>query len=155
MITPVRTSPKFLLNGSRKALAVHFAHTSHGSQIITGLLKLEEVLPVYGVAVEDSTGPVALPSETGALRIYDGNNYPGDTYITPEMYWETPEGTDKTRSVANTGWFNYSTWAWCGQASYYSASQIQTYLDTLNQLETEYPAPAVYLHDRSHRRHGQ
>lgn len=129
-----------------KALAVHFAHTSHGSQIITGLRKLEEVSAEYRVVVEDSGGPVALPSETGVLRIYDGNNYEGDTYITPEMYWETPEGTDKTRSVANTGWFNYSLWAWCGQASSYSASQVQTYLNTLNQLEKEYPSMRfIYL----------
>jgi hypothetical protein len=122
-----------------KTLAVHFAHTSHGSQIITGLWKLEEVSPTHNVAIEES-GPVVLPSEAGALRIYDGNNYSGDTYIIPEMYWYTPDGLAQTRSVANTNWFNYSLWAWCGQVSEYDSSQIQTYLNTLNQLETEYPA---------------
>jgi hypothetical protein len=83
-------------------------------------------------------GAVALPGDSSALRIYDGNNY-GDNYITPELYWESSDGIDHTRDVADTGWFDFSLWTWCGQMSYYSVEQIQNYLDVMAQFETEYP----------------
>jgi hypothetical protein len=35
--------------------------------------------------------------------------------------------------------FDFSLWTWCGQASSYSTTQIQLYLDTLAQFETQYP----------------
>ncbi len=122
-----------------KNLVVHYAHTSHGSQVLLGLEWLESVDPRYNVDIE-ANGPVTLPDDATALRIYDGNNYtPWDTYITPEMYWESTDGINHTRSVADTGWFDFSTWTWCGQASSYGESQIQEYLDVLAQLETDYP----------------
>jgi uncharacterized repeat protein (TIGR01451 family) len=80
-----------------------------------------------------------LPPDSTALRIYDGNNYPGDTYITPDQYWESVGGIDHTRSVADTDWFDFSTWTWCGQASGDSVAQMNEYLATLALLETEYP----------------
>jgi len=41
--------------------------------------------------------------------------------------------------VANTGWFNFSMWSWCGQQSDNSEATVQQYLDTLNQFELQYP----------------
>ena len=81
--------------------------------------------------------------ETGSLCIYDGN--PPETYIRPEDYWEGSAGLNRTRTVANTGLFDFSMWSWCGQASSYSTTQIQTYLDTLAQMETEYPGMQFIL----------
>jgi len=93
----------------------------------------------YNVAILESD-VVSLPSETGALRTYDGNNLGGsDTYITPDEYWETTYGIQKTQSVVNTGWFNLSMWSWCGQQSDNSEATVQQYLDTLNQFESQYP----------------
>jgi hypothetical protein len=71
--------------------------------------------------------------------VYDGNNYPDNTYILPGMYWETPSGLGKTRSVVDTGWFDVSLWTWCGQMSTYSDTRVQNYLDTLAQLQAHYP----------------
>jgi hypothetical protein len=121
-----------------KKFVVHYAHTSHGSQVLTGLEWLESQDSKYNVDIQ-ANGSVVLPGDSTALRIYDGNNYPGDTYITPDMYWESADGIDHTRSVVNTGWFDFSLWTWCGQASEYSETQIQNYLDVMAQLETEYP----------------
>jgi len=122
-----------------KELTVHYAHTSHGGQVISGIENLEQLDPKYDVAVRRSD-TVALPGETNVLRIYDGNNLGGgDTYITPDEYWSTAYGVDRTRSVADTGWFNFSTWTWCGQVSGASESYINEYLDTLDTLELEYP----------------
>jgi uncharacterized repeat protein (TIGR01451 family) len=122
-----------------KALTLHYAHTSHGSQLLTGADWWEAQNPKYSVAIREND-TVELPSEADALRIYDGNNVPGTTYITPDLYWSEPGGVDYTRSVANTGWFGFSMWAWCGQQSDNSVETVQQYLDTLNQFETQYPA---------------
>ena len=121
-----------------KKLTLHYGHTSHGSQIISGITRLEEVDPKYNVAIRD-WDPAGLPDEAGALRIYDGNNYDGDNYITPEMYWSDEEGRNRTRSVASTGLFNLSMWSWCGQQSENDPATVNQYLETLNQFEAEFP----------------
>ena len=97
-----------------KELRLHYAHTSHGSQLVTGITQLQKVDPRFAVSIRTG-GAAALPSGSGALRIYDGNN--PDTYITPELYWSEAPGLAKTRSVASTGLFDYSMWSWCGQQS--------------------------------------
>jgi uncharacterized repeat protein (TIGR01451 family) len=108
--------------------------------VLSGLTNLEGVDAKYNVDIRAS-GAVVLPSDTTALRIYDGNNYdsPNDTYITPDQYWEGAGGRDHTRSVADTGWFDFSTWTWCWQAGSYSEAQMQLYLDTMQGFESEYP----------------
>ena len=134
--TDVSQIPDYWIEQARQ-YAVHYAHTSHGSQILSGLSWLEAQDSRYNVAIQ-ANGTVVLPSDTTALRIYDGNNYAGDTYITPEMYWESADGLAHTRSVVGTGWFDFSLWTWCGQMDYYSDAQIQEYLDTMSQLNGEY-----------------
>ena len=123
-------------------LRLHYAHTSHGSQIVSGIEKLASVDGRYPVAVRTG-GPVALPDAPGALRIYDGNN--PDTYITPELYWAEPAGLAKTRSVAATGLFDYSMWSWCGQQSSNSEATVSSYLDVMDSLEDEFPAMRFVL----------
>ncbi len=136
LTTDIHDIPDVWIAAAKNSV-IHYAHTSHGSQILTGLQWLEARDPKYNVSIL-ANGSVSLPSDSTALRIYDGNNYPGDTYITPEMYWETANGLSHTESVLNTGWFDVSLWTWCGQMSYYSSTQVQTYLNTLNQLEQDY-----------------
>lgn len=121
-----------------REFAIHYAHTSHGSQVLSGLSWLEGQDPKYNIDIQASNG-VGLPGDATAMRFYDGNNT-STTYITPDLYWETTEGMDYTRSVADTGWFDFSLWTWCGQMSYYSFDQVQDYLDALDLLESEYPA---------------
>jgi hypothetical protein len=121
-----------------KNFAVHYAHTSHGSQIMSGLTHLETVDPTYGVSVfyAGSTPPTVLSCTPGDLCIYDGN--PPDTYITPDEYWETQGGVDRTEAVADTGLFDISLWSWCGQMSYYSDTAVQLYLDTMAGWDSGY-----------------
>ncbi|MBN2548396.1 MAG: hypothetical protein JXB15_04515 [Anaerolineales bacterium] len=128
--------PDYWIEQARKYV-VHYAHTSHGSQVLTGLDWLESRDARFNVDIQ-ANGSVVLPGDTTALRVYDGNNYSGSTYITPDMYWESASGMDHTRSVANTSWFDFSLWTWCGQMSYYSDEQIQDYIDVMDQFEGEY-----------------
>jgi hypothetical protein len=136
--TDIRDIPDNWINAA-KNFVVHYAHTSHGHQILSGLEWLESQDPKYNVDIQVN-GTVVLPDDTTALRIYDGNNYDGNTYITPDLYWESEDGINHTRGVANTGWFDFSLWTWCGQAQSYSETQIQNYLDVMAQFETEYPS---------------
>ncbi len=90
--------------------------------------------PNFGFAIEYS----ALPTETGVLRIYDGNG--DETYITPELYWQTPEGLARTRNTLDSNAdITVSLWSWCTQLDYYSEAEVLEYLDAMNSLEQDYP----------------
>ncbi len=122
-----------------KLLTIHYAHTSHGSQINSGAELLETIDDNYSFARRASSSEGLPPIEDPpALRMYDGN--PPETYITPEDYWATEAGKDRTRAVADTGNYDFSMWSWCGQQSSASEAYTQSYLDTMAQFEVEYPA---------------
>ncbi len=137
--TDISKIPDYWIDLAKK-FVIAYAHTSHGSQILSGLEWLEAGDAKYNIDIKVS-GTVIQPADTTALRFYDGNNVGNNnTYITPGLYWETPGGINYTRSVAGTGWFNFSAWTWCGEMSSYSSSQITTYLNTLDSLEKQYPS---------------
>ncbi|MGA9398801.1 MAG: hypothetical protein WBV22_11140 [Anaerolineaceae bacterium] len=122
-------------------LTIHYAHTSHGGQILEGMQYLETFKDStkYAFAVQTGGTPPTLPAGANILKIYDGNNYPSNTYITPDLYWEGIDGINHTLSTANTGLFDYSTWSWCGQAEYYSNDSINEYLSQINAFDAAYP----------------
>jgi hypothetical protein len=128
-----------------KQYVVHYAHTSHGSQILSGLRWLEDQDPKYNVDIKASK-VLALPTDITALGFYDGNNYSSTTYITPEKYWESQDGINHTRQVVDTGSFDFSLWTWCGQMESYSTTQVQTYLNVMNQFEIDYPSTRFILY---------
>lgn len=134
--TDITKIPDYWL-GEAKKLMVHYAHTSHGSQVLSGLEWLEGRNSKYNVDIRES-GTLAYPTDTTALRFYDGNNYSGTSYITPEMYWDSTDGINHTRSVVSPGQFDYSLWTWCGQMSD-SSTDVTGYLNVLTQLENDYP----------------
>ena len=135
--TDVTRIPAYWLNQA-KLLTIHYAHTSHGSQINSGILNLESIDSIYSVAIRQSTVEGLPPIEDPpALRMYDGN--PPETYITPEDYWYGDAGKNRTRAVIDTGHYDFSMWSWCGQVSSATESYIQNYLATLDQFESEYP----------------
>ena len=135
--TDISKIPDYWLTKA-KQLVVHYAHTSHGGQILSGLNWLEARNSKYNSDIE-ANGTAVLPDDKTALRIYDGNNYPGGTYITPDQYWQTESGINHTKSTVDTTWFDYSLWTWCGQMSDYSEAQVQEYIDVLVQLDEDYP----------------
>ena len=136
--TDLSKIPDYWLEEAQK-LAFHYAHTSHGSQIISGLTSLEGQDSKYAFDrfTAGSSPPSTLNCDAGSLCIYDGN--PPETYITPEDYWSTQTGISRTIAVVNTGLFDYSMWSWCGQQSSNSEGTVQQYLDTISSFEAEYP----------------
>ena len=126
---------------SVKTMSMHYAHTSHGGQLTTGLDLIENDNSTYDAEV----GSSYLPDVPGALCIFDGQE--GDTYITPDMFWETADGMDMTRSVlTNNPAITVCMWCWCCQLDYYGQEQVQAYLDSMAVLESEYPSVTfVYM----------
>ncbi|MCD4738766.1 MAG: DUF11 domain-containing protein [Anaerolineae bacterium] len=123
-----------------KDLAIHYAHTSHGSQVRVYLPNLETLDPLYDFSSFSAGGspPSSLSAcESDALCMYDGN--PPETYIQPDDYWSTESGRTRTQAVADTELFDYSMWSWCGQQSSNPTTTVQLYLDTMTDFEAAYP----------------
>jgi len=126
--------PPGYIDSAKTYMKLHYAHTSHGSQLTYGVDTIEAYDPFYGV----STGDSYLPDEPGAFCIFRGQE--GITYIEPEQYWATAEGMDYTRAVlTNNPQINVSMFAWCTQLSSASEEYVQAYLDSMTQLESEFP----------------
>jgi len=128
-----------------RTLVFHYAHTSHGSQIVSGLEYLASQDSRFALSVDyaGSTPPSSSPCSPAALCIYDGT--PPETYITPGDYWSAPDGIARTEAVADTGFFDFSMWSWCGEQSSNSPSTVQQYLDTMDAFETSYPGMRFIL----------
>ncbi len=114
-------------------IRMHYAHTSHGGQLTTGL----DLIESDDSACDVEIGSSWLPDVTGALCIFDGQE--GDTYISPDLFWETAGGMNMTRDVlTDNPTINVCMWCWCGQMDYYNEDQVQAYIDSMSVLENEY-----------------
>jgi hypothetical protein len=132
--TDLSQIPDEWIDSAQANLKIHYAHTSHGGQLTTGLSRIEVADAKYSVAITNSS----LPTESGALCIFDGQET--ETYITPELYWQSQEGMNLTRDVLDHNpSINISMWSWCTQLYSYNEQQTQEYLDSMAVLESEYP----------------
>ncbi|RKZ26050.1 hypothetical protein DRQ26_04995, partial [bacterium] len=140
--------PAEWIDSVRANVKFHYAHTSHGGQLTTGLSRIEASDTFYSYALDFCS----LPDEDGAFCIFDGQE--SETYITPELYWEEADGMNATRDVLNHNpSIKYSMWAWCGQPAYYDSSQIQAYLDSISALEEEFPE-VTFIYMTGHAQYG-
>lgn len=136
--TDLNQIPDYWLEAAQQ-LAIHYAHTSHGSQIISGLRALHQIDPKYNFSVfmAGNLPPTTLDCSPESLCIYDGN--PPETYIEPDDYWATVGGVARTWAVASTGLFDFSLWAWCGQQSTNEVSTVDLYLSRMSAFESQFP----------------
>ncbi|NWF95011.1 MAG: hypothetical protein HXY34_02615 [Candidatus Thorarchaeota archaeon] len=126
--------PSTWIDAAQADVRFHYAHTSHGSQIVIGLEMIEDANSAYSVNI----GYCSLPTESGALCIYDGNGV--EDYITPDLYWESAEGLQLTQdTLDNNPTLTVSMWSWCTQLNYYDQGQVQDYLDAIAGLEAANP----------------
>ncbi|MBD3406086.1 MAG: hypothetical protein GF411_08180 [Candidatus Lokiarchaeota archaeon] len=131
------TIPFGSIQAAQSNVKFHYAHTSHGGQITTGLGLIEGTNSSYSVSI----GYASLPTTEDALCIFDGQaNNGGDTYITPDEYWEEESGVQLTQGTLDDNpSLTVSMWSWCTQLNSYSTTQAQSYLDTITALEEENP----------------
>lgn len=129
----------------KELINVHYCHTSHGSQIMTGLERLMngnfsgtlKKSPKYNYYPDNCV----MPDTAEYLSMMDGQSYSGycETYVSPDLYWESSEGLGLTRNMLNNHSVNVSIFAWCSQLDYYSSSEVENYLQRISELEEEYP----------------
>lgn len=129
-----------------KELTIHYGHTSHGSQIIAGLNYLESMIDYvkYNVEINDRTPDRTpnLPAEVNppALRMWEEGLWPyTDESLGRLGYWDGQAAQEGTMEVLNSGLFDVSGWAWCGQVATSDSFYIESYLETLKMFEMQFP----------------
>lgn len=133
--------PDNWIDAAKANVRIHYAHTSHGEQLIEGLEPLRRQDGRLDVARAEQS----LPSGQGRLLIYDGMLE--DTYVGPELYWSTVEGRRAVgRVLQDNPSINVSMWSWCSQQNENSAQDTRAYLDAMAGLEEAHPDVAfVYM----------
>ena len=133
--TDLADVPLQWIDAARSDLHIAYGHTSHGSQVITGMTGLTKFAnaPHGGSSYawnNGGTGGALDLADTPFSGAYDLGN-PNFTA------WESA-----TRSylddLANAD-VNVVMWSWCGEVSSASQANITTYLTLMSGLEVDYP----------------
>jgi uncharacterized membrane protein YgcG len=143
--TDITQIPQDAIDRAKSTLHIAYGHTSHGSQLITGMQGL--------IAFANSGGlGLALPSNiftfnsggsSGALDLRDQPFSGAQDLGNPDLTaW-----ANATRTYLNANpIINVVMWAWCGQVSTATEADINTYLNLMSQLEEDYPGVTfVYM----------
>jgi hypothetical protein len=130
--TDISKIPPYWINQAKELLRLSYGHTSHGSQLVSGLGTLETLNALYSFNTDGAI-------QSGILSLDD---------YTPSGDLGNPDRTtwaSLTRTYLNSGSApgnnrNTVMWSWCGQVSSATTTDINTYLSLMNQLETDYPS---------------
>ena len=120
--------PDEWINLAKDKLHIAYGHTSHGSQLITGMTGLMEW---KGDLYKWNNGDMEA-----ALDIRD-QIMGGDLGDNGDLNWE-----GATRSLlgdTRNDDINVVIWSWCGGVSDNTEAGINIYLNAMNQLEIDYP----------------
>ena len=140
--TDLSSVPAAWINLAKTNLRITYQHTSHGSQLPTGLAAISATLGSPYTYTSSSSGYSAeiFLNDYGIAGASDLGN---PDYTT----WEAATRTLLNRAGGCNR--NVVMWSWCGQVSSASASNIQTYLGLMNQLEIDYPG-VVFVYMTGH-----
>ena len=123
--------PASWISQAKTNLHIAYGHTSHGSQVTTGMTGLVSFTGGCG-------GPQFAWNNGGSSGALDLHDYAmaGDCGYYPQWVNET---RTYLNNPANSD-VNVIIWSWCGQHSGYTQqNMIDRYLAPMAQLETEYP----------------
>jgi len=118
--------PEYWIKKAKAEFGISYGHTSHGSQIVSGMRVLMDQFGFYSFDQYGSKKSLALHDREPR----------GDLGNPDRTTWAL-----RTRKLLDTGWgdTNIIMWSWCGQVSGASQENINTYLKLMDQLETDYP----------------
>lgn len=136
--TDITQIPQTAIEQAKSTLHIAYGHTSHGSQLTTGMTGLVDFANNGGLGI-------SLPKDifdwnnggsNGALDLHD-YAMGGDVGYYPQWvdntraYLDNPDNSD----------VNVIIWSWCGQVDekYSSGTLDSEYLTPMAQLEAEYP----------------
>lgn len=135
--TDITEIPQAAIEQAKASLHIAYGHTSHGSQLTTGMDGLVAFANGGGLGLSLPQNIFAWNNggADGALDLHD-EAMAGDVGYYPAWVNNTRTYLD---NPANAD-VNIIIWSWCGQASGYSEQQmIDYYLTPMTQLEAEYP----------------
>ena len=119
--------PAAAITQAKANLHIAYGHTSHGSQLVTGMDGLYEWRgATYAFNEGGSNG--ALDLREPLPGAYDLGNPDRTNWATATRAY-----------LAAHPDINVIIWSWCGQVSGASEAEINTYLNLMNQLEIDYP----------------
>jgi len=141
--TDVTEIPESAIETAKADLHIGYGHTSHGSQLTTGMTGLVAFANGGGLGLSHPTDIFAWNNggTGGALDLEEGDGYgtgwlDHDCGYYPNWVDETEEYLDDP-SHADV---NVIIWSWCGQVgSQTEQSMIDNYLAPMTQLELDYP----------------
>jgi len=125
--------PTQWIAAAKASLRIGYGHTSHGSQLVTGLL--------------------ALRGDPGSTYDFEYTGWGLEPGIFLNDYWGNAGGASDLGGTGDLGWRdatvtmldladndrNVVMWSWCGGVSGNTEAGIQTYLDAMAALEIAYP----------------
>ncbi|MBI9090065.1 MAG: hypothetical protein JEZ12_12690 [Desulfobacterium sp.] len=137
--------PESAIEQAKSTLHIAYGHTSHGSQVTSGMSGLVEFANNGGLGL-------ALPHDIfkwyrggtgGALDLHDyamdrdAGYYP--TWVNNTVDYLGPPDPGTGRGTTQ-GDVNVVIWSWCGQVSGRTEQEMaETYLTPMSRLETDYP----------------
>lgn len=124
--------PREFLERARDRFRVFYGHTSHGSQIVTGLGML---------ARQNRALKVNIGSRS--LTLTESN---GDLATRGDTLWAEATQIVLRRRGSN---HNVVMWSWCGGVSENTREGIQTYLTRMSALEREFPQ-IIFIYQTGH-----
>ena len=129
---------------AKKNLHIAYGHTSHGSQLITGMSGL--VAFMNGKGYPNNLYSWNETGAGGALHLDDSAFSGAEDLGNPNFTaWEAA-----TRAYLSTHpLVNLVMWSWCGQVSWADSIIIANYLSLMNGLELSYPA-VTFVYMTSH-----
>ncbi len=143
--TDITRIPESAINQARATLHIGFGHTSHGSQLTTGMTGLVAFANNGGLGLSHPQDIFEWNDGglNGALDLHD-QAMEGDVGHYPEWVDYTrlylgPPDLSTGRGTTNPD-VNVIIWSWCGQVGVYSEQEmINEYLSPMSQLESDYP----------------
>ena len=127
--TRIDAIPMSWIRKAKSDLIIAYGHTSHGSQLVTGmqgLVDFKGTLYSFNETGEDSALQLRDTPFDGA---YDLGNPDFTAWATA-----TRQYLDAHTEV------NVVIWSWCGEVSNADSTDIITYLNLMNGLEYDYPS---------------
>jgi len=123
--TDLSTIPEEWIMKAKNDLRIYYGHTSHGSQLTSGMSNLQSHIGEPYTFNSSGSG--------GALYYREGG---GDLGHNGDTTW-----AQTTRNVINNGGYNINVvmWSWCGGCSDNTEEGINTYLNKMTELENDFP----------------
>lgn len=125
--------PSSWIVDAKSNFRMSYGHTSHGSQIVTGIsITFDRYGDLYRYQTISLFGQ-SVPDGVFAFR----DRYPsGDLGSPNRTNWASATRDLLDHQDCD---INLIMWSWCGQAGTASESDMNTYLNLMNALETDYP----------------